>query len=297
MTHTLPPMVVNRQPSEPRKSLKVIAFNAKGGRFLEGILTCLTRSPLANADIILLCDVDWRRKRSRGREVAGELAAALGMSFAYIPKRAYSTGPDSFAGNAILSSQPLIQARAVPLLDWQLLKLGREPSFAPRGGVASAVFNRRPITLGVVHLSAHWSPAGRRQQMAEFIAALPVHGAALIGGDFNSTTVDLSSRTSVLNAISKIVLNPSRFRSPETYEPLFEQLHEAGFDFRSTNVPFKPTFTFSSAVLPFLRPKLDWLAVRQLSAIPGSASIVRANPYLFGRRVSDHDFVMCEIEL
>jgi endonuclease/exonuclease/phosphatase family metal-dependent hydrolase len=297
MMHALQPMVVNRQPREPRDSLKVVAFNAKGGRFLEGILTCLRRSPLANADIILLCDVDWRRKRSCGREVASELAAALGMSVAYIPRRVDTTGADSFAGNAILCSQPLTQVSAVQLVDRQLLKPGHEPSFPPRAGVASAIFNGRRITLGVVHLSAHWNPMGRKQQMAEFIAALPACGPALIGGDLNSTTVDLTSRTAVLNAVSKIVLQPSRFRSPETYEPLFEQLHETGFDFRSINVPFKSTFTHSSGVLPFLRPKLDWLAVRQLSAIPGSASIVRAKPHVFGRRVSDHDFVMCEVEL
>jgi hypothetical protein len=297
MTDTLSPIIVNRQPREFSKSLKVIAFNAKGGRFVEGILTCLTRSPLVNADIILLCDVDWHRKRSRGREVARELAEALGMSFAYIPKRVYSMRTHSFAGNAILSSQPFLQVNAVRLSDSKLMKLGSESCFASRGSVASAIFNRHTITLGVVHLSAHWSPAGRKQQMAEFIAALPVDGSALIGGDFNSTTVDLSSPTSVLNAISEIARRPSRLRSPEQYEPLFEQLGEAGFDFRSANVPFKPTFTLNRTVLPFLRPKLDWLAIRRLSAIPGSASIVSATPHFFRRRVSDHDFVMCEIEL
>jgi len=297
LTQTLQPIVVNRQPREPRKSLKVVTFNAKGGRLLHGILTCLRRLPLADADIILLCDVDWRRKRSCGREVASELAAALGMSFAYVAKNIYSMEPDSFAGNAILCSQPLTQVSAVPIVDWQLLRGGCEPSLAPRGLLASAIFNRRRIALGVVHLTARCSPTGRGQQMAEFIASLPGCGPALIGGDFNTTTVNLNGRIALLDAIGKSILHPGRFRAPETHEPLFKELREAGFDLRSINVPFKSTLTFSSAVPPFLRPKLDWLAVRQLSAVSGSASIVRAKPCVFGRRVSDHDFVMCEIEL
>jgi endonuclease/exonuclease/phosphatase family metal-dependent hydrolase len=297
MTQSLQPIVVNRQPRELRKSLKVVTFNAKGGRFLPGILTCLRRSPLADADIILLCDVDWRRKRSCGREVASELATALEMSFAYVPKKIYSRGPDSFAGNAILCSQPLTRVSAVPLVDRRLLKDGCESSFVPRGVLASATFNRRRIALGVVHLAARCSPAGRGQQMADLIASLPDCGPALIGGDFNTTTVDMNGRIALLDAIGKSILHPSRFRTPETHEPLFKHLREAGFDLRSTNVPFKSTFTFSSAVPPFLRPKLDWLAIRQLSAVSGSASIVRAKPRVFSRRVSDHDFVMCELEL
>src|SRR6185437_12294976 len=186
MTQTLQPIVVNRQPRQLRKSLKVVTFNAKGGRLLHGILTCLRRSPLAEADIILLCDVDWRRKRTCGREVARELAVALGLSFAYVPKNIYSIGPDSFAGNAILCSQPLTEVSAVPLVDWQLLRGGCEPSFASRGVLASAIFNRQRIALGVVHLTARCSPAEREQQMAEFIASLPGRGPALIGGDFNT---------------------------------------------------------------------------------------------------------------
>jgi endonuclease/exonuclease/phosphatase family metal-dependent hydrolase len=219
------------------------------------------------------------------------------MSLVYIPNKIYPTEPNSFAGNAILSSQPFTHVRAVPLANWQSGKQRHEPDFAPRGGLASAIFNGRHITLGVAHLSARWSPAGREQQMAEFMAALPTRGPVLIGGDFNTTTVDLSSRVALLNALGKSILRSRRFRSPETQEPLFKQLDAAGFDFRSLHVPFKPTFTFTTMIPPFMRPKLDWLAVRQLSAVPGSASIVRARPYTFGRQVSDHDFVMCEIDL
>jgi len=282
LAQTQEPIVVNRQAREPRKTLKVVTFNARGGRCLRGILTCLKRPPLAEADVILLCDVDWWRKGSYRREIARELASALRMSFAYIPDKLYSDGFASLRGNAILASQPLKQVRAIPLGIWQQPRFRGEAAFVPRGGLASANFNGRCITLGVAHLSSRRSPAGREQQIRTFIAALPVHGAALIGGDFNTATLDLSGRSGLLKALLKSILQPSRFRSPETHEPLFQHLHKAGFDFRSTNVPLEPTFTFNSAVPPFLRPKLDWLAVRQLSAVPGSASVVRARPRALG---------------
>jgi hypothetical protein len=105
--------------------------------------------------------------------------------------------------------------------------------------------------------------------MADFIAAVPADGPVLIGGDFNTTTIDLGGRNALLRALSEIVLNPGRSRSPELHEPLLQQLKKAGFEVREFNVRQKPTFTFARVIPPFLRPKLDWLAARQLSPVPG----------------------------
>src|SRR5579872_1242784 len=56
----LQPVVVNRQaPRQEVSSLKVVAFNAKGGRHFDGIRRCLTGSSLAGANVVLLCDADW----------------------------------------------------------------------------------------------------------------------------------------------------------------------------------------------------------------------------------------------
>jgi hypothetical protein len=91
--------------------------------------------------------------------------------------------------------------------------------------------------------------------------------------------------------------SPWRFRYPEAYEPLFADLSRAGFEVRAANVPGKPTFTFHRAIPPMLRPKLDWIALRELPPIAGSARVVTARKSFFSARVSDHDFVMCEVQL
>jgi endonuclease/exonuclease/phosphatase family metal-dependent hydrolase len=290
--------VVKREAHEPAGKLRAVAFNANGGRDLAGILKCLRRPPLAGADVILLCDVDWLGKRSGYREIAREIAAVLRMSFAYAPKYRIEgpcAAPVLLGGNAILSSQPLADVSLVPLT---VVEGSNAQSISRRYGLlASAVFNGRRILLGVLHLTAHSSPTERWRQMDEFLAALPLDVPALIGGDFNTSTVDLSSRWALAGAAAKMLLDSRRFRSPEQREPLFKALREAGFDLKSVNDPCRPTFTFTGAIPRFLRPKLDWVAVRGLSAVPGSASVVPARRTAFSGRVSDHDFLMCEVQV
>ena len=51
------------------------------------------------------------------------------------------------------------------------------------------------------------------------------------------------------------------------------------------------------AIPPALRPKLDWIALRELQAVPHSARVIPARSSFFAPRVSDHDFVMCDVQL
>jgi hypothetical protein len=121
--------------------------------------------------------------------------------------------------------------------------------------------------------------------------------AAILGGDFNTTTVGLDTPFDFAMTAARMAARPWRFRYPEPYEPLFAELSRAGFEVRGANVPGKPTFTFHRAIPPPLRPKLDWIALRGLVPMPDSARVVAARLSFFGRRVSDHDFVMCEVQL
>jgi hypothetical protein len=63
------------------------------------------------------------------------------------------------------------------------------------------------------------------------------------------------------------------------------------------NLMGKPTFTFTRAIPPRYRPKLDWFAVRGLKAVPGSATVLPARQSLFSSRLSDHDFVTVELDI
>ena len=294
------PIVVNRPARAARPVLKVVAFNAQSGRSFDGILRCLQGAPLAGADVILLSEVDWGLRRSARREIASELASALHMSFAYLGEFGFRRGASdiyAFTGNAILSAHPLADVRGVPLpnvrLKWQMRRLVD----APAGLTATLTINHRRITVGVVHLNSRWHPEGRAHQMAEFLAALPSEGPALVGGDWNTTTLDLGTPTALFTQGWRLLLQPARLRTPERYEPLFDRLAQAGFDIRGVNVPHKSTFTFSRVIPPILRPKLDWIAHRELRPVPNTAAIIRAQPSLLSARVSDHDFVTCEVRV
>jgi endonuclease/exonuclease/phosphatase family metal-dependent hydrolase len=298
--HPWGPVVVNRPARDERRLLKVVAFNARSGRSVERIAKLLRRPPLANPDVILLSEMDWRMRRSDRRESPAELAADLGMSFAYIGEfamRPREGEPVSFVGNAILSNWPLADVRVIPLAKtWtprrKLLRLG-----APAGLVAKVAVNRRPLALGIAHLNSRWNPPGRELQMKQYIGAFPPGVSAIIGGDLNTTTVELNSPAAFVKVMALSLLRPNRFRNPQRWEPLFERLLEAGFDTAGANVNGTPTFTPSRLVPTILRPKLDWLALRGVKPVPGSAAVVPARMSLFSPRFSDHDFITCMVEV
>jgi len=292
------PIVVNRPACAERRLLKVVAFNARGGGSLDKISIVLRRPPLNYPDIILLSEMDWRTSRSRWRETPAELAAELGMSFAYIGEFGFPRPegePVSFVGNAILSNRPLADVRVLPLTNKLARRRIRRLLGAPAGLVAKVLVNRRPLALGIAHLNSRWNPKGRESQMRQYLDGFPT-GAAIVGGDFNTTTIDLSSRASFIKVMALVILQRYRFRNPQKWEPLFEHLREAGFNTAGANVSETATFTPSRLVPPIVRPKLDWLALRGLKPIAGSAAVVPARMSLFAPRFSDHDFIMCIVE-
>jgi endonuclease/exonuclease/phosphatase family metal-dependent hydrolase len=296
--HPFAPIIVNRPARARGQTLKLIAFNAWGGRHFDRIVDCLRHPPLDEADVILLSEADWQFRRSGGREVAAELAEALGLSFAYVPEfgiRRPDAPPRSFMGNAILSSSPLGEIILAPIPSFPLRSRIRPLIGGPSGLIASAIFGGRPLMLGVAHLNSRATPAARDGQVGDFIRRLPEQGAAIIGGDFNTTTVGLHDRTAFRRALIQFALEPRRLREPERWEPLFDRLKSAGFSFEGANVPRAPTFAPGRFWPRSLRPKLDWIAARGVAPVPGSARVVAPRRSIFEPRSSDHDFVMCQI--
>ena len=294
------PIVVNRPAGPERRLLRVVAFNAGGGRSLDRISALLRRPPLSNPDIILLSEMDWRTRRSGRRETAAELAADLGMSFAYIGEfgiPAPGRQPFAFLGNSILSNRPLADVRVLPLAKTLARRPIRRLLGAPAGLAAKVMVNQRPLALGIAHLNSRWSPSGRELQMRQYLAGFPSGIPAIIGGDFNSTTVELSSPASFVKVMALSILQPRRLRNPQRWEPLFERLRDAGFDTAGANVPTTATFTPTRLIPPIVRPKLDWLALRGLKPVAGSAAVLPARMSSFASRFSDHDFVTCVVEV
>ncbi len=292
LNHPHPPIVVNRPARVSGPPMRVVLLNARGGVRFDGIVQCLTRPPLDGASIILLCESDWRARRSDRREVAAELAAALELSFAYVPE--YGTG-GAFMGNAILSAQPFDEVKVAALPEVAPPVRGR--AGGPTGLVTRVQVRNVALTVGVAHLHSRCAPAGRERQMRAYLEQLPARGPAIVGGDFNTTTRELRGLRAIFATAFRAAVNPQRYHAPERYEPLFERLAEHGFDVREANQADRPTFTFASLVPARLRPKLDWLATREVRPVPNSAAVVPARTSPLSRRVSDHEFVMLDIKL
>ncbi len=299
------PIVLNRHPRRIDGPLRVTLFNALGGVKLDGIAACLSRPPLNRSSIVLLCESDWGTFRSGQMETAAEIARRLEMSFAYVPEFGIPAGDGtyrSFLGNAILATAPLEDVRAValpmplPIPDSLGRRLHRRVGL-PAGLVVKARYGGHDITIGVVHLASHCGPDGRAEQMDAYLAEFPASGAAILGGDLNTTTTTLATGDAFLRTCALMMINPRRFRRPQRYEPVFRQLSEAGLAIDGVNAPHKPTFTFNRAIPPVFRPKLDWIGVRSLAPVAGTAAVIPARPSFFSSRVSDHDFVTVEVDL
>jgi endonuclease/exonuclease/phosphatase family metal-dependent hydrolase len=297
ITHR-PPIVGNRPPHSGSFPLRVVAFNAHGGRHLEAIAACLSAPPLAGADIVFLCEAGWGIQMSGHGEFARELADRMGMSFAYAPEfRLPGDGSATSTrsiGNAILARGRLENVNVVPLTRFHRQKLAHLIG-RPLGLTATIERDGLKITVGVVHLDSRTDPAGRALQMSEFISALPEVGPTIIGGDLNTTTVGLHGREQAVKALTRFILAPRRLRQPQSYEPLFDLIARRGFSIDDANVAGASTFTISGLVPRILRPKLDWIALRGVRAVAGSAVVVAPRLSAVGRRFSDHDFIACSI--
>lgn len=293
------PMALNRPAVAARSALRVAVLNVAGGADFDAIRGCLARAPLADVGTLLLCEASWRMPRHRWVEFAPELAAALKMSFVFMPSfgRVGPGGELRMVGNAILCARPLEDFRAVPLTR-PPFRFYRHPLVGTHQALLAGIeIDNRRVTLGVAHLERRWSPEGRARQMEDFLSAIGKAAPVIIGGDFNTTTMDMDRRWALARACAAIASRPGQFREPRPHEPLFARIGEHGFSIDGANVPGVPTFTFSRLVPPRWRPKLDWIASRGIEPLDGSAAVVPARTSILGRRVSDHDFVLCEFRL
>ncbi len=307
-TPHFPPIVVNRPARRPGSRLRVVLLNAAGGRRFHDIATCLKRPPLQDADVILLCEADSKQgeKPALGGDIAAELAEMLETSYAYVPEFALSR-PGSgvvarYMGNAILSAAPFEDVVAVAMhkprtpFIWPQRMRRWSRTGTPTGLVTTVKFGGQAVTVGVAHLHSRCAPAERARQMATYLESFPAAGRAIFGGDLNTTTTELSSRAFLLATARQMITNPRRFRAPIAYEPLFEHLSEHGLEIEGVNVANRPTFTFSGLIPRAMRPKLDWLAVRELRPIAGTAAVVPPRSSILSRRASDHDFITVDLE-
>jgi endonuclease/exonuclease/phosphatase family metal-dependent hydrolase len=178
--------------------IRVISWNIARGTRLEEITEFLAGM---NAELILLQETDRNARRSGWRDVAAEIARALGMNYAFgIEFEELAQGSrasPAYHGQATLS--------VFPLSDFRVLRFRRQSKFwHPYWGIPRlAAFQRRVggrmalmshICVGATMLAVYnlhlesRSDEIRRAQFAELLDEIGQNGCeipVIVGGDFN----------------------------------------------------------------------------------------------------------------
>jgi len=293
--------------STPPGKLNVAVFNAERGNRFEGIRALLTEhAELRDADVVLLSEVDWGMARSGNRHVTRELAAALGMGYAFgvefleltkgeaAELEAPGDNTYSFHGNAILSRLPLLNARIVRLPRRCSWAEGSQLRIGGRMAMLAEVETAKgSVTLASVHLENRTDPRGRLDQMKAVLQAIDNGSAAIVAGDLNTSTIDAGVDEQIMSVPQLLAENPERLRRPEPYEPLFEAMREAGFLIDEINPAGVPTNVPLGSMPEEFWLKLDWIFSRGLT--PLATAVIRAEHA--SQRVSDHDFLATRFQV
>jgi endonuclease/exonuclease/phosphatase family metal-dependent hydrolase len=183
--------------------LTVVSWNIERGVRFAGVLDTLEK---LDADVLLLQEVDRDCDRSGRRDVAADLAAALGMNWIFAGEFQEigegAKGRAALHGQSILSRYPIEDAGVLVFADQARLRWRLSP-VQPRRGARMAL---RARTGGMLVYNAHLESGGndtlRRKQLDEMVRdqqrqARPDERVVL-AGDFNNPPV---ARSAMFGAI------------------------------------------------------------------------------------------------
>jgi endonuclease/exonuclease/phosphatase family metal-dependent hydrolase len=255
-----------RRESPARPRYRMIAWNIERGIQFEGQLDALRNHQyLRTGDVFLFTETDVGMARSQNRAVAQELAAELGMYYAFVPcylNLAKGSGVEYDAegenrlglhGNAILSRYPIRTVRPIHLKNGIDKMAGREKRLGRQTALAAEIeFPNDRATAVSVHLDANSTQQHRAEQMRQVLDAMPDQGSVIIGGDWNTTTYN-SSRAfhsiagfwlRVFMGVDYVIRNHYLHPYNRFERGLFASLEERGFDYRACNLAGEYTISY-----------------------------------------------------
>lgn len=279
------------QPDSPPFNGPVIvaAWNMERCKHVEAAAALLRDR---GAGVVLATEMDRGMARAGQRHTTADLAALLGMGYAFAVEFVeLGLGDDreqsAFAGqanaaglhgNAVLSRWPINRAAMIPLDDggaWYRtdLKQGQR-RVGGRHAVACEIAGPEGTFWAVAaHFESESTPDSRAAEARRVVAgldALAAEGPAVLGGDFNTRTA------------------PVCLTDPAAAEPTFAVLRAAGFRWQGANLPGGTTRDHPWDPPGRAPRKLDWLLLRRATPhAPWIAPALDAG----GRVLSDHDCI------
>jgi endonuclease/exonuclease/phosphatase family metal-dependent hydrolase len=328
-------------PGSRARKLRAVAWNIQRGARLDDLRRAVAAPPFADADLFLLSEVDIGLGRSGNRNVARELAETLGMSYAF--GVSYLALTDDFgddaggventlavSGAAVISRHPIGRVENIDLPEIRdkfhssEKRLGKK-----RALLAEIALPDGPLVVAACHLDSNASPGQRAHQLTGVLDSIDRSGVtrALVGGDFNSSTYDLSSTFALARDIlHKFLVTGFRatvdqYLTPEKHyeRPVFDLLRARHFAVEGFNDRALGTYFYdltdsyvlahsqkqvgrllTRLLVRLLRPwngcvpvRLDWFAGRNLT--PVGATVERPRAAVDGRPLSDHSAVIVDV--
>jgi endonuclease/exonuclease/phosphatase family metal-dependent hydrolase len=257
-------------PSTSNQSIRAVAWNIERGIRLEAVARCLQKHPaLADADILLLSELDWGMARTQNRFVARDIATELRMNYAFAPcyvaltkgagleKNVSGQNEESLHGNALLSRFPMHRVHSLALPNGKDKMKGAEKRIGSQRAVIADIEHPTGMFRAVsLHLDAHSSQHHRYLQMRRILdhldalrPALPV----LIGGDWNTTTHNASRALySILGYFRRVLMGVrnvvrNHYPHPERWfeRRLFFEIERHGYDYRAFNTAGECTLHYN----------------------------------------------------
>lgn len=264
-------------PAADARAIRLVQWNVEHGNRHAAVAHALATHPrLAGADVLTLPEVDLGCARSGNRDVAAELASALGLHAAWAPLFLETTrgrdddhaaaggraNEEGLFGIAVLARWPLGGVRIVELPSPRALQFGRERMAGRHVALVAEVLRPgAPFVAVAVHLEVHRLRAHRTAQVRVLLDALANESRpVVIGGDLNTHTFDRGRALSAVAGALVLALTPApalrlRLTRPDRgphREPLFDALRAAGFAWEPWN-DFAPTLQLLDERLPEVR--------------------------------------------
>jgi endonuclease/exonuclease/phosphatase family metal-dependent hydrolase len=238
---------------------------------------------MQGADVLLLTELDYGMARSDNRFVARELAAALGLNFAYancyvsLVKGSgleyHVEGDNSLAlhGNALFSRFPMLQAHSIALPNGKDKMKGKEKRLGYQQAVATIVDHPEGAFWAVsLHLDAHSTQRHRFRQMElvlDHLEGLSPKLPILVGGDWNTSTYNSKRATySILGYCRRVLMGvknvvENHYPHPDRWfeRHLFGELDKRGYEYEALNETGACTLHFEVNDVAMNTNMKDWV--------------------------------------